>query len=113
MYAAGDCATGEEIDYPATAQVAQQEGYYLGRALNRRARGKKAIPFRYKHYGMLAYIGGNRALADLATVKGKGLGTWLFWRSAYFTKLVSMKNKMLVLFDWLKAFLFGRDISRF
>lgn len=113
VYALGDCAAIEGKNYPATAQVAQQEGKYLARAFNRRARQQPVEPFRYKHYGMLAYIGNERALADLATVKGKGFSTWLFWRSAYLTRLVSFKNKVLVLFDWFKTLAFGRDISRF
>jgi len=29
------------------------------------------------------------------------------------TKFVGMKNKALVIFDWLKAIVFGRDISKF
>jgi NADH:ubiquinone reductase (non-electrogenic) len=62
---------------------------------------------------MLAYIGSGKALADLSSFKGKGFSTWLFWRSAYLTRLVSLKNKILVLFDWFKTFFFGRDISRF
>lgn len=113
IYALGDCATLETINLPATSQVAQQEGRYLARLLNNSIQGKSYKPFRYRHYGMLAYIGSNRALADLATIKGKGFGTWLFWRSTYLTKLISWKNKMLVVFDWLKTMIFGRDISRF
>jgi NADH:ubiquinone reductase (non-electrogenic) len=113
VYAAGDCATIRGNVVPATAQVAQQQGTYLAAELLHRSRGKPAKPFRYRHYGMLAYIGSGRALADLAAYKGKGFSTWLFWRSAYLTKLVSLKNKMLVLFDWFKTFVFGRDISRF
>jgi len=61
---------------------------------------------------MLAYVGGNKALADLPYTKTSGFSTWLFWRSAYLTRLVSLKNKILVLFDWIKTGLFGRDISR-
>jgi len=113
VYALGDCAARESIEFPATSQVAQQEGRYLAKALEYTVRGKTIAPFRYHHYGMLAYVGSNRALADLATVKGRGLATWMFWRSAYLTKLVSIKNKILVVFDWVKAFVFGRDISRF
>ena len=113
VFALGDCAVVEEKNFPATAQVAQQEGKYLARSLGKKARGKRVRPFRYKHYGMLAYVGSNRALADLSTVKGKGFSAWLFWRSAYLTKLVSFKNKVLVIFDWFKTFVFGRDISRF
>lgn len=113
IFAIGDCATVEEEDLPATAQVAMQSGKYLGRYFNRILYEKEQEPFIYKHFGMLAYIGSNRALADLPRIKGKGFSTWLFWRSAYLTKLVSLKNKMLVLFDWLKTFLFGRDVSNF
>ena len=113
IYALGDCATIEGNPLPATSQVAQQEGYYLGRTMNRKQRGKPVQPFRYRHYGMLAYVGSGRALADLANFKGKGFATWIFWRSAYLTKLISLKNKMLVVFDWFKTFVFGRDISRF
>lgn len=113
IYALGDCATVGEKNFPATAQVAQQEGKYLAKAFNRRVRGKHVEPFRYKHYGMLAYIGSERALADLEAVKGKGFTTWLFWRSAYVTRLVNIRNKILVLFDWFKTLAFGRDISRF
>lgn len=113
VYAAGDCATAADTNYPATAQVAQQEGKYLAKSFNRMARGKQVVPFRYRNLGMLAYIGDRRALADLPTVKGRGFGTFLFWRSAYLTRLVSTKNKILVLFDWIKASIFGRDISSF
>lgn len=113
VYALGDCAAFETIELPATSQVAQQEGRYLAKALERSTHDRKIEPFRYRHFGMLAYVGSNRALADLSAVKGRGLTTWIFWRSAYLTKLVSFKNKILVLFDWLKTFVFGRDISRF
>ena len=113
IYAIGDCATIAAQNLPATAQVAQQEGNYLGKAFNRLAGKKSVKPFRYRNLGMLAYIGSNEALADLEAIKGHGFATFLFWRSAYLTRLVSLKNKTLVLFDWFKAFVFGRDISRF
>ena len=62
---------------------------------------------------MLAYIGGGRALAQVSGVEWSGRGAWLFWRSVYLTKLVSLSNKVKVLFDWFKARAFGRDLSRF
>ena len=113
VYALGDCATIEGQNFPALAQLAQQEGYYLAKALHHTARGKDVSTFTFNDQGMLAYIGGNKALANLPQVKGKGFTTWIFWRSAYLTRLVSFKNKILVVFDWFKAFLFGRDASRF
>lgn len=113
IYSLGDCATIEGKVLPATSQVAQQEGRYLAKSLNALAKEKPIKPFIYHHKGMLAYIGSNRALADLPQLKGRGFSTWIFWRSAYLTKLVSWKNKILVVFDWLKTFIFGRDASRF
>ena len=113
-FAMGDCAAvGETATLPATAQVAQQQGKYLARALERGRQGRPVKPFRFRAQGMLAYIGGGQALADLPQVKWSGRGAWLFWRSVYITKLVSPANKIKVLFDWIKARLFGRDLSRF
>ncbi len=113
VYALGDCAAVGEKPLPATAQVAQQQGEYLARTLRRRLAGKPVEPFRFKSSGMLAYVGAGRALADLPRVKWSGRAAWLFWRSVYLTKLVSPANKVKVLFDWVKATLFGRDLSRF
>jgi len=112
IYAIGDCALIEGKNFPATAQVAQQQGRFLARHLKRVERGRSVEAFRYRHYGMLAYVGGGKALADLENFKGRGFLTWLFWRSAYLTRLVSLKNKLRVLFDWFTTFIFGRDISR-
>ena len=113
VYALGDCAAVGEPALPATAQVAQQEGKYLAGALRDFQEGRTVQPFEFKASGMLAYIGGGEALADLPSVKWSGRGAWLFWRSVYLTKLVSPANKVKVLFDWVKARLFGRDLSRF
>lgn len=113
IYALGDCSIIKNNPLPATSQVAQQQGKYLAKSLTRHARNTDVEPFRYKHLGMLAYVGDNKALADLEGVKGRGWATWLFWRSAYLSRIVSLKNKTLVLFDWMKAKVFGRDISQF
>jgi NADH:ubiquinone reductase (non-electrogenic) len=111
VYAAGDCAVIENYELPVTAQVAQKAGLYLANLFNAGISGMK--PFTFKSFGMLAYIGGHKALADLPQYKGTGFTAFLFWRSAYLTKLVSFKNKILVIFDWIKTFLFGRDVSNF
>lgn len=113
IYALGDCTEIPDEPFPVTAQVAQRQGKYLGKSLNRIAKGKSIKPFRYKDLGMLAYIGSHKALANTSQVKMSGFLTWIFWRSVYLTKLVSLKNKILVLFDWFKAFVFGRDVSNF
>ncbi len=113
VYALGDCAAllGEPI--PATAQIAMKQGQYLADALNRLAEGRTVQPFRYRNLGMLAYVGGNRALADLPKWKGAGWAAWLFWRSVYLTRLLSFRTKVRVLLDWITSQIFGRDISKF
>ena len=111
IFAIGDCALIENQKLPATAQVAQQLGLFLAKYMNNEMKIVK--PFRFKNLGMLAYIGDNKALADTPQFKGSGFTAFILWRSAYLTKLVSFKNKLLVMFDWIKTFLFGRDVSNF
>eukprot|EP00698_Gefionella_okellyi_P010443 TRINITY_DN2711_c0_g2_i2.p1 TRINITY_DN2711_c0_g2~~TRINITY_DN2711_c0_g2_i2.p1 ORF type:complete len:398 (+),score=65.80 TRINITY_DN2711_c0_g2_i2:262-1455(+) len=113
VYAIGDCATPEVANLAPTAQVAAQEAKYLAKALRKLAKGEQAMQFKYVHRGMLAYIGEDKALADLGKVKASGFLTFLFWRSAYLTGLLSWTNRLLVPMFWFKSWLFGRDISRF
>ncbi|KAF8880564.1 hypothetical protein BD779DRAFT_1548969 [Infundibulicybe gibba] len=76
----------------------------------------KPRPFHYSHQGSLAYIGSDKAIADLPFMNGNfasgGVATFLFWRSAYLSTLFSLRNRTLVATDWLKVKLFGRDVSR-
>jgi NADH:ubiquinone reductase (non-electrogenic) len=70
-------------------------------------------PFSYASMGMLAYIGNDRAIADLpGGIKLGGIMTFYFWRSAYLSNLFSWRNKILVAGDWMKRTVFGRDIGR-
>ena len=61
----------------------------------------------------MSYIGGYESIVDLNRVQGKGFFAFLLWRSAYFTKLLSIRNKILVPMYWLKTLVFGRDISNY
>ncbi|GAD95091.1 alternative NADH-dehydrogenase [Paecilomyces variotii No. 5] len=79
-------------------------------------RTKQIGPFQYSHQGSLAYIGKERAVADISWLSGNiasgGTMTYLFWRSAYLSMCFSTRNRVLVTLDWTKAKLFGRDVSR-
>ncbi|KAL2005489.1 hypothetical protein VTN00DRAFT_2700 [Thermoascus crustaceus] len=79
-------------------------------------RTKQIGPFQYSHQGSLAYIGKERAVADISWLSGNiasgGTMTYLFWRSAYLSMCFSTRNRILVALDWIKAKLFGRDVSR-
>lgn len=130
---------------PATAQVAAQEGKYLGQRLSamptsyeetnmlnivkRQWLAFKGVtdlkkPFGYMHMGSLAYVGGESAAADLTGAKFSianflnvnvmtGKGTYLLWRSFYLSEQCTTRTKLLLVFDWLKAMTFGRDVSRY
>ncbi|KAI0746272.1 NADH dehydrogenase [Daedaleopsis nitida] len=80
------------------------------------AKVERLRPFKYSHQGSLAYIGSDKAIADLPFFNGNlatgGVATFLFWRSAYLSTLFSIRNRTLVATDWLKVKLFGRDVSR-
>jgi NADH:ubiquinone reductase (non-electrogenic) len=77
---------------------------------------KDIKPFHYSHQGSLAYIGSERAVADVAWLNGNiasgGKLTYLFWRSAYLSMCFSTRNRVLVALDWVKAKIYGRDVSR-
>ncbi|KAK1769155.1 pyridine nucleotide-disulfide oxidoreductase-domain-containing protein [Phialemonium atrogriseum] len=77
---------------------------------------KNIKPFHYSHQGSLAYIGSEKAVADVSWFNGNvaagGRLTYLFWRSAYLSMCFSSRNRLLVLNDWFKSKLFGRDVSR-
>lgn len=57
------------------------------------------------------------ALAQIAVdkeaIKSSGQAGFLLWRSVYLSKQVSGRNRVLVLIDWIKTRVFGRDITRF
>jgi len=142
IWALGDCT---QTPYAPTAQAASQQGQYLARIFNdlakrsrieaalseaqtardsaraeklqrEFAKASKTLPFHYSHQGSLAYIGSEKAIADVpfgnGTISTGGFATMLFWRSAYASQLFSLRNRTLVLTDWVKTKVLGRDVSR-
>ncbi|KAF7848850.1 hypothetical protein BT93_L1506 [Corymbia citriodora subsp. variegata] len=113
---------------PATAQVAAQQGTYLSRCFNRRQQcqehpeGPRRFsgsgqhrfrPFRYKHFGKFAPLGGEQAAAELpGDWVSMGHSTQWLWYSVYASKQVSWRTRVLVVSDWARRFIFGRDSSR-
>ncbi|KAJ1656194.1 NADH:ubiquinone oxidoreductase [Dispira simplex] len=143
IWALGDATFTQ---YAPLAQVANQQGQYLGKFFNKLgqlddARQQallqtlpankdtsssstledqpslpKMRPFHYSYQGSLAYIGADRAIADVpffgTKVASGGFATYLFWKSAYASLLFNPRNQAMVLTDWTKKTIFGRDISR-
>ncbi|KAK4799347.1 hypothetical protein SAY86_024712 [Trapa natans] len=68
---------------------------------------------RYKHFGQFAPLGGEQAAAQLpGDWVSIGRSTQWLWYSIYASKQVSWRTRILVMFDWGKKFIFGRDSSR-
>jgi NADH:ubiquinone reductase (non-electrogenic) len=57
-------------------------------------RVKQIGPFEYSHQGSLAYIGSEKAVADISWLSGNfatgGTLTYLFWRSAYLSMCIAI-----------------------
>mmetsp|Transcript_14438 Transcript_14438/g.47105 ORF Transcript_14438/g.47105 Transcript_14438/m.47105 type:complete len:467 (+) Transcript_14438:209-1609(+) len=81
-------------------------------------KARVAPTFNFLNLGILAYLGAGKALAEVKFGDNVPLGAYigsagyLLWKSVYLTKQVATRNRVLVTFDWLKAALFGRDITR-
>eukprot|EP00439_Symbiodinium_sp_Y106_P080310 s1838_g19.t1 len=138
VFAIGDCAVSGK---PPTAQVAYQQGKYLGRMFRL---GKEhlisdpeAAPFKYCHQGTMAYIGDSQGAAeidpnafiklgrssvtdhmwwrslygDTDQLRVMGPAGFAIWRSTYFSKLFSSRNRWSVASDWLRTGMFGRPAS--
>lgn len=136
VFALGDCA---DSGHAPTAQVAAQQGKFMGRALRDGAESDDAAPpFEYLHAGSMAFIGDRAAIAQLAPPSAKtpqyfawralhganrspevgqdgaqravtGGSAFLFWRSLYFSQLLSTSTRMRVVMDWLTVETTGRD----
>ncbi|KAI6045551.1 hypothetical protein EDC04DRAFT_2140477 [Pisolithus marmoratus] len=110
---------------PPTAQVASQQGKYLGTKLNKLAAQREVLeanfvkdldeavsgPFRYRHLGSLAYIG-NAAVFDLGNLSFMGgLFAMYAWRGVYWSEQVSARTRALLMIDWIIRGVWGRDLS--
>jgi NADH:ubiquinone reductase (H+-translocating) len=91
---------------PGLAAVAKQEGEYVGALLRRRIAGGGAMPaFRYRDYGTMATIGRHAAVADLRGFRITGTVAWLLWGVVHLHFLIGIRNRLLVLVNWLWAWL--------
>jgi NADH:ubiquinone reductase (non-electrogenic) len=86
-----DLSSGLNLKPGNAADVAQQ----IETAERQLRRIKDVKPFHYSHQGSLAYIGSEKAVADVAWLNGNvasgGKLTYFFWRSAYLSMCFSSK----------------------
>ena len=87
--------------HPQLAQVAIQQGKQLAKNLKRLEEGKEMKPFRYKNLGTMATVGRNRAVTEFSKMKFGGFFAWVLWLVVHLRSILGVRNKMIVLFNWL------------
>ncbi|KAJ2873200.1 NADH:ubiquinone oxidoreductase [Coemansia aciculifera] len=125
IWALGDCTVSKNAPL---AQVASQQGKWLSKAFNSMAKdgeeeavdgssliATKTKPFVYSSNGSLAYIGGEKAIAELPffnkSIVVGGPFTSVFWKAYCLWELSSVRSSLSVATDWAKRAMFGRTIS--
>lgn len=109
VYVLGDAALvadSKGIPLPGLAQVAKQEGHYLGRVLAKRLSGhKEATVFEFRNRGNAAMIGRQSAVFDFGWWRLRGLLAWLLWALIHIYLLAGFQNRLLVAVQWLWRYL--------
>lgn len=93
---------------PGVAPAAKQMGNYAADRIRDTIEGRRngtAKPFRYKHAGNLATIGRSSAVIDFGWWKPTGFIAWMLWGLAHIWFLIGFRNKLVVMADWMWAWL--------
>ncbi|MBX6342181.1 MAG: NAD(P)/FAD-dependent oxidoreductase, partial [Thermomicrobiaceae bacterium] len=104
-----DRRTGKAL--PPNAAVAVREGEATARNLARLVAGEPIEPFVYRPLGELMALGRWHAGAEIGPLVFGGLPAWLVWRMYYLTRLMGMKNRAAVVFDWVTTLFSRRYIA--
>lgn len=91
--------------HPQLAQVAIQQGNLLAKNLKRMEKGKEMKPFKYRNLGTMATVGRNKAVAEFSRVKMAGFFAWLMWLLVHLRSILGVRNKVIVLFNWMWNYL--------
>ncbi len=115
VWALGDCASipdGAGGVFPMTAQHAIREGPCLADNIVAVLRGEPTKAFAYRSLGMMAALGGRKAVAELpGDYVITGFIAWFIWRTYYLLRLPGLDRKLRVAFDWTLDLLFPRDTA--
>lgn len=103
VYALGDIAllTQDGGPLPGLAQVAKQQGQYLGRALRRGGDPNHFPAFHFNNRGNTAVIGRHAAIFDFGRFHLKGRVAWFLWALVHVYLLVGFEKRALVSMQWL------------
>lgn len=120
VFAIGDqCLQTSDAAYPnghpQVAQVAIQQAKNLAKNLKRIDQGadnSQLTPFRYKNLGSMATIGRNKAVVEIGKFRSQGFFAWVLWLVVHLRSILGVKNKMMVLLNWLWKYVSYNDSIR-
>ncbi len=97
-----------ERPLPGVAPVAQQQGIYVAKLIQKRLKAQTLPPFHYSDYGNLAVIGRNKAVVDLNFARFSGFSAWLAWVFIHVFFLIEFDNKLIVMIQWAWRYFTGQ-----
>ena len=120
VFAIGDqCLQTSDTSYPnghpQVAQVAIQQAKNLAKNLkliNQGADSSELTAFRYKNLGSMATIGRNKAVVEIGKFRSQGFFAWVLWLVVHLRSILGVKNKMMVLLNWLWKYVSYNDSIR-
>ena len=101
--------------HPQVAQVAIQQAKNLAKNLkliNQGADSNTLTAFRYKNLGSMATIGRNKAVVEIGKFRSQGFFAWVLWLVVHLRSILGVKNKMMVLLNWLWKYVSYNDSIR-
>lgn len=120
VFAIGDqCLQTSDAAYPnghpQVAQVAIQQAKNLAKNLKRIVRGadsSELTAFHYKNLGSMATIGRNKAVVEIGKFRSQGFFAWVLWLVVHLRSILGVKNKVMVLLNWLWKYVSYNDSIR-
>ena len=120
VFAIGDqCLQTSDAAYPnghpQVAQVAIQQAKNLAKNLkliNQGADSSELTAFHYKNLGSMANIGRNKAVVEIGKFRSQGFFAWVLWLVVHLRSILGVKNKMMVLLNWLWKYVSYNDSIR-
>jgi len=115
IFVIGDTASFEANGkpLPGVAQVAIQQGRYVGKLVHNRVVGKPAPgPFSYFDKGTMAVVGKGFAVLQSGKVHVSGFGAWLAWAAIHLQFLATSSLRLAVFLQWVWTYFTGQRGSR-
>ncbi|MBX7113049.1 MAG: NAD(P)/FAD-dependent oxidoreductase [Myxococcaceae bacterium] len=106
-YVVGDLAvfsTEDKGTLPGLAPVAMQQGKHAARNILAKIQGQSAQPFHYVNRGIMATVGRAYGIGQTGPFKLSGFIGWLGWLFIHLLFLVGFRNRVLVLVQWVWAY---------